>query len=86
MLTGGIAMGELALTNPSPDWITDKMWGEVCRLSDLPNDNWAEFSGSVKSRVVEWKRIYDSVEPQSEALPDSWDTQLDAFQKILVLR
>ena len=35
LLTGGVAMGELAAANPAPAWISDKMWGEMCRASDL---------------------------------------------------
>lgn len=35
LLTGGVAMGELPIANPSPDWITDKMWGEMYRAGEL---------------------------------------------------
>ncbi len=29
MLTGGVAMGDLPLDNPAPEWISERMWGEV---------------------------------------------------------
>jgi hypothetical protein len=32
---GGVAVGDLPLPNPAPDWIADKCWGELCRASDL---------------------------------------------------
>lgn len=35
LLTGGVAMGELPIANPSPDWVTDKMWGEMYRAGEL---------------------------------------------------
>ena len=35
LLTGGVAMGELPLANPDPSWISEKMWSEICRVSDL---------------------------------------------------
>lgn len=35
LLTGGVAMGDLPLPNPDPTWISDKMWSEMCRISDL---------------------------------------------------
>lgn len=35
LLTGGVAMGEPRLGNPCRDWITDRMWGEVCRAGQL---------------------------------------------------
>lgn len=34
LLTGGIAM-ESAHANPAPDWLSDKAWGELCRMNDL---------------------------------------------------
>jgi len=39
------AMGELPHPNPSPDWISEKMWGELCRASDLsPESEFTMFS------------------------------------------
>jgi dynein heavy chain len=35
LLTGGVAVGELSEANPDPSWISDKMWGEMNRASDL---------------------------------------------------
>lgn len=40
----------------------------------------------IVANVEDWKRIYDSVEPQNEVLPAPWVNQLDSFQKIIVLR
>ena len=39
------------------------------------------FGGMVK----EWKEYYDSVDPQTHALPKQWD-KLGMFQKMIVLR
>ena len=85
LLTGGVAMD-----NPHAkpgEWLTDKAWGELCRLSDLPR--FAKH-GSLRQSVGEapeaWKKIYDSPQPQAEALPGKWGTALDAFQKLVVLR
>ena len=35
LLTGGVAMGDLPIANPDPSWISEKMWSEMCRVSDL---------------------------------------------------
>lgn len=36
LLTGGISLGGELPPIPS-DWVSEKAWGELCRLSDLPN-------------------------------------------------
>jgi dynein heavy chain len=34
-LTGGLG-SENEIPNPDPSWLTEKIWGEVCQLEDLP--------------------------------------------------
>jgi dynein heavy chain len=36
--------------------------------------------------AADWKAIYDSPDPHKESLPIPWHGQLDAFQRIMVLR
>ena len=33
-----------------------------------------------------FKTVFDSLEPQNEALPGEWDTRLNTFQKLIVLK
>uniref|UniRef100_A0A2C9JUK5 Dynein axonemal heavy chain 7 n=1 Tax=Biomphalaria glabrata TaxID=6526 RepID=A0A2C9JUK5_BIOGL len=81
-LTGGVG-----LDNPHKkpvEWIPAKSWDELCRIEDLHH-----FKGIQKSFVLEaeeWKRLYDSIEPQLEKLPKQWETKLNKFQKMLILR
>ncbi len=38
------------------------------------------------TELEDWKKIYDSSEPQNEQLPKSWRSKLEQFQTLLVLR
>lgn len=46
LLTGGISMGELPMDNPDTSWLSEKSWGEICRLSSMPSPVWANFHDS----------------------------------------
>ncbi|KAJ3091162.1 Dynein heavy chain 7, axonemal [Quaeritorhiza haematococci] len=84
LLTGGIGVGDSQVVNPSPNWITDKMWNEICRLTSLPS-----FTGFDKDFVhylQDWKNIFDSSDPHTMPLCGMWETKLTPFQKLLVLR
>ncbi|MAD34110.1 MAG: hypothetical protein CMJ88_10175 [Planctomycetes bacterium] len=82
-LTGGVAM-ENVHQNPVSDWLSEKQWGEVTRLSELKSFNGLreEFS----SGAEEWKRIYDSSYPHQEHFPGKWETSLEGVQRLCLLR
>ncbi|KXZ48211.1 DHC-9 protein [Gonium pectorale] len=86
MTTGGVAMGDLPTPNPAPEWISERMWGEICRASDMASDKWRGLAQHVAENTGDWKRIYDSLEPHTEPLPEPWQSKLDPFQRIIVLR
>lgn len=33
-----------------------------------------------------FKKIFDSIQPQNEKLPNNWDQKLDTFEKMIVLK
>ena len=39
-----------------------------------------------KLHTDDWKKYYDSIQPQVEPLPDKWQEKLGNFQKIIILR
>lgn len=83
LLTGGLSTAELP-HNPS-DWLADKLWAEMNRLSD----GYAPFHGladSFKEDQAPWLEIYESSDPASRPLPDPWGNKLDRFQKLLIMR
>uniref|UniRef100_A0A5K3F774 Dynein_heavy domain-containing protein n=1 Tax=Mesocestoides corti TaxID=53468 RepID=A0A5K3F774_MESCO len=82
-LTGGVGL-ENNIPNPAPQWLLSTSWDELCRLSQM-----APFDG-LKEHVIEnteeWKKFYDAKSPHLTPLPAPWDTQLDQFRTLVVLR
>lgn len=82
LITGGIAI-ENPIKKPV-EWLPDKSWDEICRISDLPN--YAGFQQDFERNTSSWQEVYDDMEPHNKPLPGKWDTKLSAFQKLLVIR
>ncbi|CAH2055606.1 unnamed protein product, partial [Iphiclides podalirius] len=75
---------EEELENPEPKWITERMWLDTQQLASLP---------TMKKFVIEFpeyakffRTYYEALNPQKLPFPKPLDTQLDAFQKLLVLK
>ncbi len=82
-IAGGIPIS-LDIPNPAPDWISERMWKDILTLPVLPSlsklvDEFPKYS-------EEFKNIFDSAKPHKEPLPGHWESDLDAFQKMLVLK
>lgn len=75
LLTGGIAMSDPPMENPAEDWISSKMWGEICRVSELSDIVWETFYTHFAENSGLWKKVYDSVDPEKELLPSPWQTK-----------
>ncbi|KAJ3328189.1 Dynein heavy chain 7, axonemal [Blyttiomyces sp. JEL0837] len=84
LLTGGVGVDPNLPPNPEPKWLSDKSWGEICRVSNLPS--FTRFSDDFRQNLPAWKDIYDSTEPHKEVAPGGWDQRLSAFQQLVVLR
>ncbi|XP_011702284.1 PREDICTED: dynein heavy chain 7, axonemal-like isoform X3 [Wasmannia auropunctata] len=81
LLTGGIGL-ENPYANPA-EWLLVKYWDELCRLDTVKG-----FEGireSFSKAVGEWKKIFDSREPQKEPFPAPYDS-LNLFERLLILR
>uniref|UniRef100_A0A803SS52 Dynein axonemal heavy chain 7 n=1 Tax=Anolis carolinensis TaxID=28377 RepID=A0A803SS52_ANOCA len=76
LLTGGVGL-KSKYKNPDPSWIQDKSWDEICRASDMSH---------VTAQPDDWRKIYDSKEPQNVVLPRPWNTSLNEIKKMIILR
>ena len=84
LLTGGVPTDREMPKNPAEAWLVEKQWGEAVRLSDI-----AAFAGlheSITATPDAFFKIYNSPTPQTEKLPGDWDSKLNSFEKLLVLR
>jgi dynein heavy chain len=87
LLTGGVGLTEKdELPNPAADWLSDKSWDEIRRLSSL-----TAFDGLAKEftrLVAGWREIYDSLEPHKAAMPGQMGAACaeDPFMKVILLR
>lgn len=83
LLTGGIASGEDP-PNPARDWLLDKSWRELNRLTKM-----GVFNGLLKhfmSNQKEWRELFEMLEPHKAEIPGPFAQSLTSFQKLLVYR
>nr|KAJ3421411.1 Dynein heavy chain 1, axonemal [Polyrhizophydium stewartii] len=83
LLTGGGAP-DSKLQNPAPDWLSVQSWAEILGLATLPA--FTGFDADFVDFVQFYMAIFDSSQPHREPLPGKWQSELDGFQKLLVLR
>ena len=88
-LISGKTTSAVDVENPAPEgkangWIDGRMWSEVCAISGAAN--FEGFASDFKNHLQAWRSYFDCVEPHVQPLPDKWDTCLNSFQKLCVLR
>ncbi|NXD64149.1 DYH1 protein, partial [Eolophus roseicapillus] len=88
LLSGGV-IKEMK-ENPAPAWLYERVWGDILALSSLKN--FSSFANDFVDNLEEFRAIFDSPKPHRQVpptlapLPGKWEAELDAFQKLLVLR
>ncbi|KAK1936683.1 Dynein heavy chain 1 [Phytophthora citrophthora] len=83
-LIAGSTPSTIEAPNPDTNWVEDRMWREVCALSSLPA--FETLASSMATNTPQWRKIFDSADPQVERLPLALDLSLNSFQKLCVLR
>ncbi|XP_020293119.1 dynein heavy chain 7, axonemal-like [Pseudomyrmex gracilis] len=81
LLTTGVGL-ENPYANPT-DWLPTKQWDILCRLDHIKG-----FEGIRElftDSIGEWKKIFDSKEPQKERFPAPYG-DLNLFEQLLILR
>lgn len=84
LITGGTGLDEKFPPAPTSSWLLEKAWVDMCRLSKL--DMFHDFQNEFRDRIAEWELVFKNSKPYECALPGYWNTKLNNFQKILVLR
>ena len=79
LLTGGIRSRSPTRRQEPCKWLNKNLWLEMLRLSDLPAFD--GFADAFRSNPDAWQHIYDSANPESEALA-GLDDKLLPFQKL----
>lgn len=83
LVTGGVAV-ENKLSNPAPNWLDRKSWDNICLTDQLPA--FAGFKESFTRHTSDWKRYYDYENPQEHNIPRPWDSSLNDFSKLIVMK
>ena len=82
-LTGGIALGGELPPCPA-EWLSEKSWGELTRLGELPT--FKGFIEHFRTKVSLYKPMYDSPNPHEYKIQEDYYLRLTTFQKMMVLR
>lgn len=83
LLTGGVSLGEELPENPCKEWLSERLWGELNRMSKLTN-----FTGFMKhysKNLDHYKAMYDSVNPNLMELPSDI-SHYNKFQFLCIMR
>ncbi|KAL8440078.1 hypothetical protein Efla_004062 [Eimeria flavescens] len=81
---GGAQDPPLSGTSPDPEWITPTAWQLICKADKL--DSLQGLQNSLEQNLREWRRWFNSQEPERASLPGDWQPRLDDLQRLIVIR
>lgn len=86
LVTQGALAESVAAPNPAPDWLPDKAWGTIARLSQLPFAQECDFFSHFATNAAAYRPFYDHAEPFAayNLLPKP-PSEWTPFRKLLLL-
>lgn len=81
--------GEVKIPDNPTDWLDDLTWTETAKqiiASSTSLEAFKGFDAFFLSNHGDFKRIFDSTEPEKEQIPGEWNAKLNTFQKLIIIK